>query len=168
MALIKLNDAGAPAVVEKDSWQLVADDADIPATGDVIVGLSRFLDGVDALKDRAGQVGVRVDPKDELDGLVAHLADLSWLQVNFPKFADGRGFTKARLLKDRHGFAGELRAVGDVLSDQLLYMKRCGFDAFDLKDGKNTDNALSAMAAFSVRYQSDAEEPQPLYRRLRG
>ena len=87
------------------------------------------------------------------------------ISINFPKFADGRGYSAARLLRERHGYKGELRATGDVLVDQLYFMKRCGFDTFALRDGQDIDDAIAAFSTFSVNYQNDANDQQPLFRR---
>jgi uncharacterized protein (DUF934 family) len=86
--------------------------------------------------------------------------------INFPKFGDGRGYTKARLLRERFAYKGEVRAVGEVLGDQLFYMARCGFDAFALVDGKDTQAALRCLQDFSVTYQAATDEARPLYRRV--
>ena len=87
--------------------------------------------------------------------------------INFPKFGDGRGYSKARLLRERHGYKGELRAVGEVLGDQLFYMHRCGFDAFELVDGKDVDGRPALPRTISrVTYQAATDDPRPLYRRV--
>jgi len=78
---------------------------------------------------------------------------------------DGRGYSIARLLRERYGWRGELRAIGDVLRDQLFYLTRCGFDAFELRAGQDAQAALTALADFSEAYQSSVERPQPLFRR---
>lgn len=160
MALIKKKQ-----VVENDPWTSIADDADLPAEGDIVVGLARYQAESAALAARGGRVGVRVDPTDDVAALADLVDDLDLITVNFPKFADGRGYSKARLLRDRLGYRGELRAVGQVLSDQLAYMTRCGIDAFELVDGKNIDNALACLDHLTVHYQGAADDPRPLYRR---
>ena len=90
---------------------------------------------------------------------------LSWSPVNFPQFTDGRGYSIARLLRERYGWRGELRAIGDVLRDQLFYLSRCGFDAFALRDDQDPHAALTAFDDFSEAYQASVERPQPLFRR---
>ena len=125
----------------------------------------RFLDVANALPSREGRLGVRIDPTDEIAGLVAHLDKLALVAIHFPKFADGRGYSKARLIRERHGFEGEIRAIGDVLADQLFYMGRCGMDAFELKDGKAPEKSLACLDDLKVRYQGASDEPLPLYRR---
>lgn len=89
----------------------------------------------------------------------------SAIAVDFPAFTDGRGYTIARLLRERYGYNGEVRAVGDVLVDQLDYMRRCGFSAMALRDDQHPEDALRALSFISVRYQSDVEERQALFER---
>jgi len=154
-------------VATDDPWTLIDDGEHVPSSGDVIVGLHRFLADESELRARKDRFGVRVDPTDELDQLATRLEGVSIIAIHFPKFADGRGYTKARLLRERHGFEGEMRAVGDVLADQLYYMQRCGIDTFALKDGKNPELAIACLSDLSVRYQGAVDEPKPLYRRDR-
>lgn len=161
MALIKQG-----KVVDGDSWQLIADDAPVPESGDVIVGLARLLAGADPLGARKGRLGVRVDPEDEPSEIATVLPRVALVAIHFPKFGDGRGYSKARLLRERYGFEGELRAVGEVLADQLQYMSRCGIDAFALSAGKDISAALHALHDFSVTYQAATDDPRPLYRRV--
>jgi uncharacterized protein (DUF934 family) len=85
--------------------------------------------------------------------------------VNFPSLTDGRGYSIARLLRERYGYVGELRAVGDVQRDQLFNLARCGFDAFLLRKDEDADGALAALEEFSEAYQASVERPQPLFRR---
>lgn len=160
MALIKHKQ-----LVHNDPWLSIADDQPIPSTGDIIIGYTRF-DREDAdLSARNGRLGLRIEPEDDLLQLVTHLPKVSLIAINFPKFGDGRGYSKARLLRERYGYKGELRAVGEVLGDQLFYMLRCGFDAFELAPGKDPQLALKCFADFSVTYQAATDDPRPLYRR---
>ena len=90
------------------------------------------------------------------------------IAVNFPKFGDGRGYSIARLLRERYGFKGELRAIGDVLHDHLFFMSQCGFDAFALREDQDAQEALSVFGTFSDGYQTSALRPVPLFRRRFG
>jgi uncharacterized protein (DUF934 family) len=92
-------------------------------------------------------------------------ASFQRISINFPKFADGRGYSAARLLRERFAYKGELRATGDVLIDQLYVMKRCGFDTFALRDDQIVEDAIAAFSTFTVNYQNDANDQQPLFRR---
>ncbi|HEX6240965.1 MAG TPA: DUF934 domain-containing protein [Polyangiales bacterium] len=168
MPLIKLKAVGGEAsLVDNDSWQFVADDAELPAKGDVVVGLKRLLGDLDALRARSGKLGVRIDPEDELDQARQALDQVALVALTFPKFGDGRAYSKARLFRDRFGYKGELRAVGEVLADQLQYMSRCGFDALQLAEGKDVAAALRALNDFTVTYQGASDDPRPLYRRVK-
>lgn len=96
---------------------------------------------------------VRLEPTDDPAAVADRLARAARVEVNFPKFADGRGYSIARLLRERHGYRGELRAVGQVARDNLYFMERCGFDAFLLRDGEDPHEALRGFEDFTVAYQ---------------
>ena len=112
----------------------------------------------------AGEV-LRLEPGDDPARAADRLRSAARVEVNFPSFTDGRGYSIARLLRERHGYLGELRAVGDVQRDQLFYLARCGFDAFLLRDGLDAQEALCALHDFSEAYQASVERPEPLFRR---
>ena len=96
---------------------------------------------------------VRLEPGDD-PATVAHaLAGATRVEVVFPKFGDGRGYSIAKLLRARYGYRGELRAVGQITRDHLHYMERVGFDAFELREGEDPAEALAAFETFSVSYQ---------------
>lgn len=99
------------------------------------------------------------------DELAAELASAPLIAIDFPVFTDGRGYSTARLLRERYGYQGEVRAVGDVLIDQLFYLSRCGFDAFSLREDQIIEDALRALKTFSRSYQSGAGNTEPLFRR---
>jgi len=115
-----------------DTWTNVADGASVPDEGAIIVSASRWLAEREALKARAALVGVRVEAAKTAPALFAEIADRPLIALAFAKFADGRAFSYARLLRERFKFAGELRAVGDVLIDEIPFMLRCGFDSFEV------------------------------------
>ena len=152
------------AIVE-DPFVHVAKDAEIPASGDIIVPLARYVAEHAALRARSGKVGVRLAADEEAQTIAEYIDELPLVAIEFPTFKDGRGYTTARLLRDRYGYKGEIRAVGDVLRDQLRAMKRCGFDAWELKAGKDVQGALQAFSEYSVSYQGDVQDPRPLFRR---
>ncbi|HEX7476412.1 MAG TPA: DUF934 domain-containing protein [Polyangiales bacterium] len=148
-----------------DSFVHVADGEELPTYGDLIVSLDRYRELRAALHKRPGKVGVRLRSNQEAK-LVADVApELAVIAIEFPGFKDGRGYSTARLLRDRYGYKGEVRAVGDVLRDQLFYMERCGFNAFELKAGKDMEGAVNAFREYSVTYQAAADDPRPLFRR---
>src|SRR5689334_1906002 len=96
---------------------------------------------------------LRLEPTDDPAAFADRLAGASRVEVHFPKFGDGRGFSIGRLLRERYGYKGELRAVGHLTRDHLLYLERCGYDAFELRPGEDADEALAGFDVFSTRYQ---------------
>ena len=117
-----------------------------------------------ASSPEAGEV-LRLEPQDDPAAIAARLAKAARVEVNFPKFGDGRGLSIARLLRERYGYAGELLAVGEVGRDHLFAMAACGFDAFLLRDGEDAAEAIAAFGDFSESYQATVQEPRPLFRR---
>jgi uncharacterized protein (DUF934 family) len=113
------------------------------------------------------KAGVVLMPTDDPIALADRISALALIAIEFPRAADGRGLSTARLVRDRLGWRGELRAVGEVLIDQLFYMARCGFDAFALRGDQNQDAALRAFSTFPDVYQDAADERTPLYLRRR-
>jgi len=119
---------------------------------------------------KTGTLGVWIDSHELAETLAASLDDLNrfpLIAINFPRFADGRSYSNATLLRTRFGYRGELRAIGDVLQDQLFYMKRVGFDSFAVRADKNIEDALRGLRDFSVTYQTSVDQPLPIYRRHR-
>lgn len=137
--------------------RFVEDDQSVPADGTIVVSAERWLTECAALRAR-GDVGIRLASSFAVESLDGELQGVSLILVDFPVFSDGRGYSIGRLLRDRLGFEGELRAIGDVLPDQLSYMARCGFDAFALKPGKKVESALAAMKHLSVKYQPATDQ----------
>ena len=109
--------------------------------------------------------GVWLDASEGPEAIAGDLEHFAVVGVNFPKFTDGRSYSTARLLRERYGFQGEIRAIGDVLQDQLYFMKRCGIDAYALREDKDLTAALASLNDFSESYQAAADQPQPLFRR---
>lgn len=163
--------------IHADDWTIVrpaeGEDAatlELPA-GRVIVPLPLWLARREDLhaKAEAGVVGIWLAGTDDPAALADDLLNLQLIAVDFPKFADGRGYSIATLLRTRYGYAGELRAIGDVLRDQLFYLTRCGFDALQPREGKYTraqlEAALASLKDFSEPYQGAADRAEPLFRR---
>jgi uncharacterized protein (DUF934 family) len=144
-----------------DVWLSVADDDALPATGRVIVSLSRWQAERDALRARREPVGVRLRSSDRVDSVAADVAAIALIAIEFPTFRDGRPYSMARILRQHLGFSGELRAVGNVLQDQLLFMHRCGFDAFEIAEASALDAWRRAMDEISVFYQPAADVRLP-------
>ncbi len=110
-------------------------------------------------------IGVWLASSEGVEAIAADLPHFALVALDFPKFTDGRAYSSARLLRERYAYRGEVRAIGDVLRDQLFFMKRCGFNAFALREGKDIDAALSGFSDFSERYQNAVDVPLPLFRR---
>jgi uncharacterized protein (DUF934 family) len=130
----------------------------------VVVAPQAVAGAIATSEPEAGEV-LRLEPADDPAAIANRLGAASRVEVNFPSFTDGRGYSTARLLRERFGYRGELRAVGDVQRDQLFNLGRCGFDAFLLKKDDDAADALAALNDFSEAYQASVERPLPLFRR---
>ena len=108
---------------------------------------------------------LRLEPADDPAKVAGELVGATRVEVNFPKFGDGRGFSIGRLLRERYGYKGELRAVGQITRDHLFYLESCGFNAFELREGEDAAEALAAFDDFSESYQASPARPMPLFRR---
>jgi sulfite reductase (NADPH) hemoprotein beta-component len=154
--------------VVDETWHLLPKDFNIDEISncdDLIVPLQLWREHSRMLKARDGGLGVWLDADEEAEEIGEDVAEFQVIALNFPAFTDGRNYSNARLLRDRYGFKGELRAIGDVLRDQLFYMHRCGFDAFAVRADKDPYEALEGLKDFSVTYQAATDEPLPLFRR---
>ena len=136
-----------------DSFAHLADDAALPQEGDVLVSAARFLQEPDALLGRAGKVGVIWPNSRDVDDLVPYLDRLAAVALVFPTFRDGRAYSQARLLRERFSWRGELRATGQVLRDQFVFMLRAGFDAFEVKKDSDAEAFAQTAKRYSVFYQ---------------
>jgi len=158
-------------IATTDSWQILDLAAgESPETvalpdGDVIFPLAVWQARKDEIVSRP-TIGLLLQPADRVEDVAGELASFNLIAVNFPKFVDGRGYSTAALLRQRYGYTGELRAVGDVLHDQLFFMRRVGFDSYALKEGKSLDYAIAAgFKPFTEAYQGATDQAQPYFRR---
>ena len=143
--------------VTEDRWEHLADDAPLPPQGDVTVSLARWGSEREALRGFAGRLGVRVPNTADIEEIAVNVLDRPLICLEFPAFGDGRAFTQARLLRERLGYKGELRAIGDVARDQLWYMQRCGFDSYDPRPDRDIGEALKAFTEITATYQGAAD-----------
>jgi uncharacterized protein (DUF934 family) len=155
--------------IAADEWRVVGLPDEplpdpLPAQGDLIVPLAVWRGQQAALLGRQGRTGVWLEPSEDPAVLFAAGPIPELVAVRFPAFTDGRGYSSARLLRERHGFRGELRAIGDVLKDTLADLARCGFDAFALRDDQDAEAALAAFGEFTEAYQAAADRG-PLFAR---
>jgi uncharacterized protein (DUF934 family) len=157
--------------IAADDWAVLRlgagdtpNDVAVP-NGKIIVPLKVWQAQREVLQTRT-ELGVWLASDERADDISDDLARFSVIAVEFPKFADGRGYTIARHLRVKLGYTGELRAIGDVLRDQLFYLQRVGFDAFAARPDKDIGEALQGLNDFSYTYQASADERSPLYRRV--
>lgn len=154
--------------VKADNWVVVPH----PAAGDSLeltdapslIPVDLWLAGREHFAGRS-DIGVWLESHDEPEALEGLVNELPLIAVNFPKFSDGRGYSIGRLLRERFGFNNELRAIGDVLLDQLQFMKRCGFDSYALREDKDSAKAAACLNFFSNSYQAATDTDVPLFRR---
>jgi uncharacterized protein (DUF934 family) len=142
----------------------------LPAHGKIIVPFTVWQARKADLATRlaAAELGVWLESFELVEDLVKSVADINLLPliaINFPRFADGRGFSIATLLRIRYGYQNELRAIGDVLRDQLFYMKRCGFDTYSMRADRSAKEALASLRDFTEPYQGAVDNPLPIWRR---
>ena len=140
-----------------DPWICLADDATLPDAGAVIVSLERWQQDRQALLAWQGRLGIRLASNQPPEEIVEDLARFDLVALDFPQFKDGRAYSYARLLRERYAFAGELRAVGEVLRDQLCFMLRCGFDRFEVPDRAKAEAWMDAFEEIGVVYQPAAD-----------
>lgn len=155
------------AVVEDAYVRVTLDDA-IPAEGSLLVDLAVFRQKRDELLARGGDLGVSLASDQPPSEIEDELGQLSLVALEFPAFRDGRAFSYARLLRERLGFTGEIRAVGDVLSEQLHFLDRCGFDAFEVSESNAVDLWNTASNEFGVWYQPTGDGRRTIMARRRG
>jgi uncharacterized protein (DUF934 family) len=161
--IIRLIDGRAQIV--GDGWTLFEDGAVWNGEPSALIPLATALAQPQRL-GAAGPAGVWLSPTDEPAQAVPLFGLVELIAVQFPVFGDGRGYSTAALLRSRHGWRGELRAIGDVLRDQLFFMKRVGFDSFALRADRNIEEALASLSDFTDSYQGSVDPALPAYRRI--
>ncbi len=139
--------------IATDIFVHVADGAELPGDGAILVSAARFLEDPEALLRRGGKLGVIWPNNRNLDDLVPYLDRLAVVALVFPTFRDGRAYSQARLLRERYGYDGELRATGQVLRDQFVFMLRAGFDAFEVKKQADAEAFAETVKRYTVFYQ---------------
>lgn len=158
--------------IVEDDWRVLRLSADetpesvIVPEGRIIVPLPVWRAQRATLQNRP-ELGVWLASNERAEDLRDDIAKFAVIAVDFPSHRDGRGYTIAYRLRTRLGYRGELRAIGDVLRDQMYYMQRCGFDAFEPRPDKDIREALKGLSDFSINYQAAADEPLPLFRRIK-
>ena len=148
----------------EDMWAFIAPEMELPSSGCITVPLAKLIEDADALLARNQQIGVRLSPADDPHDLAPHLDRIALIEIDFPKYTDGRGYSQAQLLRRRLDYAGELRAVGHVLTDQILYMNRSGFDAYQTSRA-DLPKVVKALEEYSAFYQPAADGHSTVYSR---
>ena len=153
---------GQRAEAAEDPFTAVADEEPIPP-GDVIISLQRFQSEGWRLLDEGRKIGVRIEPNEQVEDLEPDLPRLAVVAVAFPKFLQGQAYSTARILRERFGFHGEVRAVGDVLREQARFMVRCGVDTFEPADGSSPEAWTHVVGRFRHVYQRAADGREPVF-----
>lgn len=143
--------------IVEDRFLRIADDAPVPDDKPVIVSVTRFLAEAETLARRTAPTGVVCPNNRPVAELVPYLPQLALVALVFPTFRDGRAYSQARLLRERHGYRGELRATGQVLRDQFLFLVRAGFDAFEVNKDADAAAFAESIARYDVFYQPTAD-----------
>ena len=153
--------------VATDIFVHVADDGELPEGGNALISAARFLENPEGLLAKTAKLGVIWPNNRDLDDLVPFLDRLAVVALVFPTFRDGRAYSQARLLRERYGYEGELRATGQVLRDQFLFMLRAGFDTLEAKKASDAEAFALTSARYSVFYQPTGDgRPTALHRRM--
>jgi len=153
--------------IQSNQWLHLPDDEPLSG-GDVTVTLGRWLEHRGELNVGVGRVGVRLQPGDELHELLPYLEELALIAIEFDGFAEGRGYSQAYLLRERHGYAGELRALG-ARRDHVMYMERCGINAFEPAAPDDAGTLMQGFDEISARYQPSHDRSPLIFReRVRG
>ncbi len=150
-----------------DDWTVLPKDETFdPASvsGPTLVHWAQAQEHLQAL-DAGKQIGIWIDTESSDESLASLPLNVPVIGIHIPTFTDGRGFSLARMLREQKKFAGEIRALGNYMQDQLFYMRRCGFDAFVIDDSANAESMRRSLMDFSDSYQAAVDQPQPLFRR---
>jgi uncharacterized protein (DUF934 family) len=156
--------------IVEDNWSVLKD-----ATGpeilqavpgrNFIVKLDFWRQYPEEIANYSGNFALWLDSDENVNDIGDEVHNFPLIALNFPAFSDGRSYTNARELRNSLGYKGEVRAIGDVLRDQLFYMARCGFDAFLLRHDQDPEDCLQAFSDYHTGYQASVDQPQPLFRR---
>jgi uncharacterized protein (DUF934 family) len=151
-----------------DPWRMLADKDAVPGDGPVIISLKRWTEEKPWLKGRKAPLGIRLQADQPPAIIEDDLERFEVIALEFPVFRDGRAYSYARLLRERYGYTGEIRAVGDVLRDQLAFMKRCGIDAYEIADDAPLEDWLAAFDEIGVVYQHATDDRETALEARRG
>lgn len=151
--------------IQEDDYLLLHQVSELAGQAAVLLPIAEVLQNLVVIEKYAGRLGVIIQPETSVNDLLVILPKLSLIAINYPIFTDGRGHSKARLLRDKYHFPGELRAIGDVFKDTVYYLHQCGFNGFSPRSGETIDNLLAGLNVFSEGYQQSSVRSVPLYHR---
>ena len=154
----------------KDYWTIIYNTTDIESQNtknkkSIIVPLQSWNRFHNELKESANRVGIWLDSNEFANQIIGDVNEIPLIALNFPVFTDGRSYSNARELRLELHYSGEIRAIGDVLRDQIFYMSRCGFNSFLIREDQDSTSCLKALNDFQTTYQSTAVDKNPLFRR---
>jgi uncharacterized protein (DUF934 family) len=149
----------------EDSWLVLDESANNLPSGNIMLSIEQCQQYSEQFSEHHGSIGLWLDGNADIDDIIDLLQQMSVIAIKFPKFVDGRGFSLARLLRERYNFEGELRAIGEFIRDQLYLLQRCGFNAFQFANDEELIEASKSLNDFSETYQVSADQKQPLFRR---
>ena len=153
--------------IVEDNWQTIDEDTAIDqlAAASLIVSLPFWQEHKDDLSQRSEPLGIKLQPEDDVMDIAEHLAQFALVTLEFSAFRDGRAYSQARQLRQHLGYQGEIRATGNVLRDQLMYMERVGFTSFEIDSKQDINDALNAFDEIKIKYQASSDEALPLFKR---
>ncbi|MGI9281118.1 MAG: DUF934 domain-containing protein [Endozoicomonas sp.] len=151
--------------VFEEDFLILESETDSNGSSDILLIPAKNLEQHKELLDQEQQTGLFLDSDDEVEAYADALSRFDLITINFPKFMDGRGYSLCRLLRERYQYQGDIRAIGDVLTDQIFMMKRCGFSSYYLREDQKAEDAIKALDTFTLRYQGSTDDPEPLYRK---
>lgn len=157
-------------VLAEDNWTLLKESTgpevlEVVRGKNLIVPLKFWLENAAEIADYEGAIGIWLNSDETPDMINSDLSQIPLIALNFPSFTDGRSYSSARQLRNDFSYRGELRAIGDILRDQIYYLSQCGFNAFSLRHDQDMDLCLKAFDDFATNYQATVAQPTPLFRR---
>ena len=151
--------------VVDNGWTTVTEDANPIPAGDLLLPLQLWLERDNQLSQHQGALGVWISGNEAIESVAEQLMTAPVIAIQFPKCVDGRGFSTGRVLRERFGYRGELRAIGEIIRDQLYLLQRCGFNAFELSPEVDLAEASQSLSDFTDAYQVAVDQPVPLFKR---
>lgn len=153
--------------ISTNEWRLIdkeqtIDLSTLADTDNIILPFARWQENKAVVLGKVN-IGLWLDSDESAEPLSSLCHEISLIAINFPVFSDGRGYSYSRTLRDHFGYRGEIRAIGDVLPDQMYFYHRCGFNSFLLRSDVNADTAINSLNDFSISYQAGSDQRTPIF-----